>query len=205
MGYLVMEYIQASATLVAEDVPEKVADALQWLHGLPAPSDTTIGSVAGRDAPYMLFKGFRAPMGFSGIKAIERYTNRVRICLPALPNHSPPADDDLNQGLDFSRKGFRPEDISFSNEKLVFTQSDMHENNFFLDTEEKLCLIDFEGVALIPESSGNYALANRDPFVKKVADCLNRSSHNLKSTSTAMGLLLMIGDKTLGGFIFRLI
>ena len=200
MGYLVMEYIQASATL-AKDVPEKVANALQWLRGLPAPPDTTIGSVAGRDAPFMLFKGFGAPIAFSSIEAIERYMNKVRLCLSPFPNHSPPANHDFYQALNFSPKGFRPEDISFSNEKLVFTQTDMHEDNFFLDTEGKLCLIDFESVALLPESFGNCALASSDPFVKKVADCLNWSTHNLKSMGTAMGLLTMIGDETLGTFI----
>jgi hypothetical protein len=95
MGYIVMEYVQASSTL-AQNVPEKVANALQWLRGLAAPSDTAIGSVPGRDADYMLLKGFTAPIVFSSIEAIERYMNKVRLCLPPLPNHSPPANNELN-------------------------------------------------------------------------------------------------------------
>src|SRR5882762_4038683 len=35
MAYLVMEYIEAKPT-PARDAPEKVAEALQWLRGLPA-------------------------------------------------------------------------------------------------------------------------------------------------------------------------
>jgi hypothetical protein len=100
-----------------------------------------------------------------------------------------------------ARKGTRPEDISFSNEKLVFTQSDMDESNFFLDTEEKMCLIDFNGVALLPESFANFNVSRKVPFVEKVADCLNWSTHNVKSMSKAREFLLMKGDITLGTFI----
>lgn len=95
MGYLVMEYIQASSTL-PRDVLEKVANALQWVRGLPAPSDAAIGSVAGRDAPYMLFRGFMAPMAFSGIEAMERYMNKVCLCLPPFPKHLPSANHEPN-------------------------------------------------------------------------------------------------------------
>jgi hypothetical protein len=49
----------------------------------------------------------------------------------------------------------------------------MHESHVFLDTEEKMCLIDFPSVALLPESLAHYTLAGWDSFVKKVADCLN--------------------------------
>lgn len=77
----------------------------------------------------------------------------------------------------------------------------MHEGNFFLDTEEKMCLIDFASVALLLESFGDYALAGWDPFIKKVADCLNWPTHNHKSMGRALEFLQMMSDETLGTFI----
>jgi hypothetical protein len=73
--------------------------------------------------------------------------------------------------------------------------------NFFLDTEEKVCLIDFDGVALLSESFANLTLKRRDSFVEKVADCMNWPTHDVKSMGRAIGLLQMITKKTLGTFI----
>ena len=105
------------------------------------------------------------------------------------------------QALDPCRGLTTPEDISFTNERSVFTQSDMHEGNFFLDMEEKMCLIDFASVALLPESFANLAVRRRDPFVKKVAACLKWPTYNIKSMGRAMELLQTIANKTLGMFI----
>jgi hypothetical protein len=60
-------------------------------------------------------------------------------------------------------------------------------------------------VALLPESFANPTLKRRDPFVKKVADCLNRPTHNVKSMGGAIGLLQMISNKTLGTFYLYLL
>jgi len=176
MAYLVMEYIKLNIA-PARDAPEKVAEALQWLRRV-SPSDATIGSLD-PSAGFTLFHGLDVSLKFSGIEALERYINRA---------------------LDWSRPGTRPEDttISFSNEKLVFTQPDMDESNFFLDTEGKLCLIDFQEVSLLPESFAAYAVWKRDPFVKKVAECLNWPTHNVKSMGSARGFLMTMSDITLG-------
>jgi len=76
MAYLIMEYIEAQSTL-PRDAPEKVAEALQWLRDLPAPSDVTIGPVGGGPARHALFKNYTAPLCFSSIEALERYMNKV--------------------------------------------------------------------------------------------------------------------------------
>jgi hypothetical protein len=83
MAYLVVEYIEPKST-PTQDAPEKVAKALQWLHGLPAPSDITIGSVGGHYARYRLFKEFPAPLPFSSMEALLKYMNRVRLSLGIL-------------------------------------------------------------------------------------------------------------------------
>ena len=80
----------------------------------------------------------------------------------------------------------------------MFTQSDVHEGNFLLDTEDKMCLVDFGDVALLPESFGNYGMAWKLPFIEKVASYLDWPRDNVKSMGKARGLLLMIGDPRLG-------
>jgi hypothetical protein len=80
MAYLVMEYIEPK-TIPAQDAPEKIAKALQWLYDLPAPLDVTIGSVGSRYARYSLFKEFTVSLPFSSMEALEKYMNRVRLCV----------------------------------------------------------------------------------------------------------------------------
>lgn len=54
-----MEYIDAKPTL-ARNAPEKVAQALQWLRGVPAPPNGTIGSMGGEPARHELFREYTA-------------------------------------------------------------------------------------------------------------------------------------------------
>ena len=60
--------------------------------------------------------------------------------------------------------------MSFSDDKLVFTQSHISKSNFFIDKNGKMCIFDFEDVVLLPESFSSYTMNVRnDPFVKGVA------------------------------------
>jgi hypothetical protein len=77
----------------------------------------------------------------------------------------------------------------------------MDESNFFLDTEENLCIIDFAEVALLSESFASYTMSNNNPFIKEVAKYFDLWTRNLKSMYRARELLLMISDRTLGTLI----
>ena len=79
-AYLVMEYIELKPS-PAQDAPQRVAKALQWLRDLPAPPSVTIGPLGGGRARHPLFKDFEARLSFSSIDAVERYMNKVRPCL----------------------------------------------------------------------------------------------------------------------------
>ncbi|KAK0476693.1 hypothetical protein IW261DRAFT_324738 [Armillaria novae-zelandiae] len=94
----------------------------------------------------------------------------------------------------------QPTEISFSNDKLVFTQSDMDKSNFFIDKNSKACIVDFEDVVLLPESFAGYTMnASDDPLVKKVAGYLRWSSFpNEYSMIKAGRILCIISDTTLG-------
>lgn len=94
--------------------------------------------------------------------------------------------------------------MSFSDDRLVFTQSDVEESNFAVDENCKVCIFDFEDVAVLPESFASYTMNAQDiPFVEKVAGYLQWSrSPNQISMAWAGGILGMMGDRTLGTSIF---
>lgn len=71
-----MEYIVAKPTS-ASNVPEKVAEAVEWLRSVPPPPDVSIGPVGGGRARHALFKDYTAPHPFSSKEALQRYMNRV--------------------------------------------------------------------------------------------------------------------------------
>ncbi len=74
-AYLVMEFIGGATP--ANNAPEKVADALQWLRNVPAPPGVIIGAVGGGPARHTLFKEYKAPLLFSSKEALENYMNKV--------------------------------------------------------------------------------------------------------------------------------
>ena len=94
--------------------------------------------------------------------------------------------------------------MSFSDDKLVFTQSHMSKSNIFIDKNGKICIFDFEDVVLLPESFSSYTMNVRnDPFVKGVASRYLRwgRSPNEDSIKWVGRILGMMGDATLGASI----
>jgi hypothetical protein len=55
-------------------------------------------------------------------------------------------NSDLNQAVKWILRRGRPKEFSFSCETPIFNQPDMDESDIFIDTNEKICLIDFEDV-----------------------------------------------------------
>ncbi|KAG9009868.1 hypothetical protein FRB93_005139 [Tulasnella sp. JGI-2019a] len=170
-----MEYIKAIPT-PARNAPEKVAKALQWLRGLPAPPGVTIGPMGGDYIRHSAFKDHTAPLPFISKDAFERYMNRA---------------------LDWIPWANRPKHISFSDEKIVFTQFDMDESNLFTDKNERMCVIDFGAVGLLPESFASDTMRS-NLFAIEVAKYLDwPPSPNSYSMAGARAILWMISDLTL--------
>ena len=77
----------------------------------------------------------------------------------------------------------------------------MDESNFFIDTKDKMCMVDFEGVGLLPQSFASYTM-HSNAFAKEVASYLDWSpTLNLSSIGRAGQILKTSGDETLGMFI----
>jgi len=90
--------------------------------------------------------------------------------------------------------------VDFSNDKLVFTQSDMDKGNFFIDNNGKICILNFEQIGILPESFAQYTMyESRSAFVENVARYLDwPPPSNLESMARAGSMLMMLGDSTLG-------
>jgi len=152
MAYVVMKYIKFAPHSVP-DLPKKVALAIQWLRDLPAPPPdrVRIGPLGDGRVRHTLFKNYKALI-------------HNLVLIPTLL---------LRPGPDLAP-------VSLSHERLVFTQSDMHESNFNVDTEGRTCLLDFGEVRLLPESFASYTMSLRSPFTAAVAQHLGwPSSSNL--------------------------
>ncbi|GJJ14320.1 hypothetical protein Clacol_008584 [Clathrus columnatus] len=178
MAYVVMEYINTTPIPDLELAP-KVALALQWLRNVPAPSDRVyIGSLEEGHARHRVFKDHRAPLPFSSVQALERYLNTVAARL---------------------RRRSAIDDVSFLNERLVLTQSDMDESHFGVDDKERPCLLDFRSIGWLPESFASHTMSSIIPFIAAVAQHLDwPPSPNLLTMSRIRGFLGMYADRTLG-------
>jgi hypothetical protein len=187
-----MEYIHTEP-IPARSTPQKVAEALQWLRRLP---DTVVGSMGGGRACYTLFKDTVTPLPFSITEALERYMDRVRLCLSMLlRSQTLVVDCEKNQALKWRR---RPKEISFG----VFTQSDMDESNFFIDANGKICLIEFNDTCLLPESFASYTVhLNSEVFIEEATKhlyWLPSSDLPVHSMVRAGTILHTVNDPTLG-------
>lgn len=46
----------------------------------------------------------------------------------------------------------------------------MDESNFLIDTDGKMCIVDFEAIGLLPQSFASYTVYSKsNPFISKVA------------------------------------
>ncbi|KAA1478094.1 hypothetical protein DENSPDRAFT_657798 [Dentipellis sp. KUC8613] len=179
-AYLVMELIDSTTSADSEDAYEKIADALQWLRRVPVPQGTVIGPVGGGLAHHRIFKDGKASLAFSSTQALQNYMNKA---LQWIPKHS------------------RPPPMDFSEDALVFTQSEMDASNFFLDSSGRICMLDFEAIGVLPESfaSSTMHMNSGRPFVHNVARYLDwPEPPHLQSMAQAAYILAMIADPTLG-------
>ncbi|KAF8313481.1 hypothetical protein DL93DRAFT_2228540 [Clavulina sp. PMI_390] len=170
-AYIVMEHIQGAQP--AKSAPQQVAEALQWLHSVPAPPGVVIGTVGGGPARHKVFKDYEAPLIFANPSAIAAYLNKA---LTILPRSSP-----------------GPSPVDFSNEPIIFSQSDMHPGNFIIDQNGELWLIDFESITLLPESFAKYTVLS-SVMGKEIPEQLGWSwdaMPNGKSMSRARTMLWM--------------
>jgi len=76
----------------------------------------------------------------------------------------------------------------------------MHESNFFFDTNNNMCTVDFEFVGILPLSFASYTLhSGKNTFAREVAKYLDwLPTSNLYSMAR---VLWTIGNQTLGAYL----
>lgn len=92
----------------------------------------------------------------------------------------------------------KPADVNFSDDKLVFSQSEISERNFLVDENGKICILNFQDITLLPESFATYTVnKSRESFVEGVAGYLDWTSPNEDSMQWARRLV-QVAVPTLG-------
>ncbi|KDQ59787.1 hypothetical protein JAAARDRAFT_46414 [Jaapia argillacea MUCL 33604] len=174
--YMVMEAI----TLMEPppDLPERTAEAVRWLSGVPAPADHVFGPLGGGIIRHSFFKDYKAPLVFSSIEALERYIEKAR----------PLSSSKL------AKK--QVEYVSLSGERLMFMQPDMHPSNFGVDEHGNTVLMDFGEIAMLPESFVAYTLLKSHAALAASLG-LSRSS-NVASMARISSFLWIVADPTFG-------
>ncbi|KAF8346230.1 hypothetical protein F5887DRAFT_1073874 [Amanita rubescens] len=175
IGYLVMERVTVLPT--PKNLAERAAEALNWLALVPAPSNNVIGPLGGV-IRHWLFKNGKAPLVFSSVGALERYINRGRMMISKLRPVTP---------------------VSFDNEPVILTQSDMDASNFGVDEAGKTVLFGFGQIGWLPLSLAKFTMSSTVRFTADVAKFLRWScSSNEVSMREISICLWMASEPSLG-------
>ncbi|KAL1678077.1 hypothetical protein EV122DRAFT_290601 [Schizophyllum commune] len=139
LTYAIMEFVETME--VPMDVfVQKVADAVLWLRGQPAPPGVALGPLGGGRAWHKIFKDNCAPLPFTSPAVTTIRRRRPNIA-----------------------------DINIADEPLVLTQSDMDSSNFGVDTVGRPVIFDFGQIGWLPESLANYSLLGTSTFASGVS------------------------------------
>ncbi|KAG9047665.1 hypothetical protein FS837_001741, partial [Tulasnella sp. UAMH 9824] len=76
MAYVVMENIQL-IDVRTEELVQKTAYAVKWMRDVKAPNEGVLGPLGSGRAYHVLFKDRKAPLDFTGVKAVERFLNKA--------------------------------------------------------------------------------------------------------------------------------
>ncbi|KAI4518515.1 hypothetical protein K525DRAFT_208333 [Schizophyllum commune Loenen D] len=143
LTYAIMEFVE-TMEVPMDVLVQKVADAVLWSRGQPAPPGVALGPLGGGRAWHKIFKDNCAPLPFTSPVALERFLNKARTLATIA-------------------------DINIADEPLVLTQSDMDLSNFGVDTAGRPVIFDFGQIGWLPESLANYSLLGTSTFASGVS------------------------------------
>ncbi|KAI6101481.1 hypothetical protein EDD16DRAFT_1758372 [Pisolithus croceorrhizus] len=176
-AYLVMERIELIHSPL--DLPRRMLEAITWLATVPAPNGHVLGLLGGGRIRHSFFKKYTAPFHFQSVQALERYVNQGCTILQSQCRH-------------------REDHISITNERLIFTQPDVHDSNFGVDEEGKTVLLDFGEVALLPESFARFTLSSKEEFSPIIESLGLSGESNMALIGKIAYALAMVSDPKLG-------
>jgi hypothetical protein len=149
--YLVMEFIMLTAAPL--DLIDRTAQALVWLSNVPPPPNHVIGPLGVVASTTNSLKT-TWHLCFSQVsEALQRYMRKVHPCFQ-FSSIDCSLTCNLGQAytvlLTQAQKQLSP--VEICNDRLIFTQSDMHPSNFGVDQHGKMVLMDFVEIGLLPET-----------------------------------------------------
>ena len=88
--------------------------------------------------------------------------------------------------------------VKISNDRLMFTQSDMDLSNFGIDEQDKTVLMDFGEIGLLPETFVAHTMSTHDGSLAPITSSLHLSNESNASMARIRWILGMVSDPRLG-------
>ncbi|KAJ9213499.1 hypothetical protein DTO166G4_4942 [Paecilomyces variotii] len=135
LTYILMEHIDIKDK--ASD--EQIAQAVSELISIPPPAGV-FGSISGGRIRHFFFRDREAPFHFSSAFELADFINGTLSCVRKVQREP---DNDK---------------VDFSNEPLMCYYSDLHRDNFPVDSNGQLWVVDFQQAGVLPSSFMTFAL-----------------------------------------------
>jgi hypothetical protein len=90
--------------------------------------------------------------------------------------------------------------LKICNDRLMFSQSDMHESNFGIDEDGRTVLMDFATIGLLPETFIAQTMFSEKRLFP-IAAALGLSSQSISSMSRISSFLWMVANPTLSASV----
>jgi len=190
--YIIMEYIDGETVKQrlqnSTDDPSliysKVSDALNQLLSITAPQNLPcLGPIGGGPIHHLFFMDYVSAIEYDTVEKLEQHVNAI-----------------LKRGN--YGKGYNRPAVDFKHDKVIFSFSDFNLDNFMIDKEGKVYILDFQHAGYLPESFMNLAVnfVTDNPLVKGI---LAKHPHwtsnsNLVGLRHARYLLAMFNNNRAG-------
>jgi hypothetical protein len=88
--------------------------------------------------------------------------------------------------------------VKISNDRLMFSQSDMDLSNFGVDEQDRTVLMDFGEIGLLPETFVAHTMSTHDGSLAPIASSLDLSNDSNASMAKICWYLGLVSDPKLG-------
>jgi len=88
--------------------------------------------------------------------------------------------------------------VKISDDRLMFTQSDMDTSNFGVDETNKMVLMDFGEIQLLPETLVAHTMSTPDGSLAPISRSLDLSNDSNASMAKIRSYLWLVSDPKLG-------
>jgi len=178
-GATVEDWVKQGNQASREELaPSIVAPAVQWLLSRQPPENSTLGPIGGGTAQHHFFVDGQAPLAFASVDALQAYIDAA-----------------LQRALWYARTS-----LDISHEPLEICHSDVKKDNFIIDQEGNVCVVDFQHVGVLPKPFASYGLYNTgNAFSVRVGQMIKHPQYKYASEMVYVaGLIQQSGGSCFG-------